>query len=174
MRQLLQGLMSVRIRYDRIAILLLSASPTMVFGQASVEAALAAGGAATAAAPARNVGKAVADTLKKTGRTLQKSDTKPQQQPAHPGAKPVVIAVQPEATKSDSPKEPAKAFEAPSGIEEGMEYIEVERRFGPPALKLITGSGDTTLCFEAKDLRVDVTVRNGKVIAVRMAGGPAV
>ena len=39
-------------------ILLLSASPTMVFEQASVEAALATGCAATAAAPARNVGKA--------------------------------------------------------------------------------------------------------------------
>ncbi len=159
------------IRYYRIAVLLVSPFPVFS-GQAAVEAALAAGGAATAAGRARKTGKAIADTLENTGQTLQQRDaSKPQAHTSGVRAKPIVVTVERSATPPGTML-PHKAFESPSGIEEGMDYSEVERRFGPPSLKLTAGSGDVTLCFTAKELTVDVTVRNGKVIAVRRASGP--
>ena len=158
--------------------LLLLVLPGLVAAQATVEYATGAARAATTAAPAQKAGKAIAGAFSNLNRVLQNADN------AEPAAQ---RATTPQSRR---PKEPVKSsalkpqsdsgaiqpkeetsFEDPSGIQEAMEYGEILHRFGPPSLKLTTGSGEETLNYTRKDVAVNAILRNGKVTNVQKTGG---
>jgi type IV secretory pathway TrbL component len=155
------------------SVFLLLALPCIIGAQATVEAALGAGRAASIT-PAQKMGKTIAGTFDKATRSLEKVErTKPAARSATGAsgsrAKPVVVTVQQSSGQAEASKLD-KAFENPSGIQQGMDYAEIERRFGPPSVTVTTAPGEETLCYIAKGLAVDVTLRNGKVTTVRRSG----
>lgn len=160
--------------------MLLFALPGMLAAQAMVENANGVGRAVTSTAPAQKTGKAIGGAFKSLSRTLEPAEAKSGS--ARSGAaKPAgriagtaparpknVVAVQPQLSLPDARAEASS--EDPSGIEKGMEYAEIVRRFGPPSLKLTTGPADETLSYARKNERVGVTLHNGKVASVQKAG----
>ena len=73
------------------------------------------------------------------------------------------------AAPKPEPK-PEPVYEDPAGIQKGMDSAEVERRFGPPALKL-TMAGEEVYSYTHKGAALDVTMRDGKVAVVRRSDG---
>jgi hypothetical protein len=143
-----------------------------------VETALGAGRAATSTAPAHKAGKSIAGAFESLGKTLEKSgEVKPAGGSARTApAASKKSAVAKSVTQSQvSPviAEPKAevSYEDPSGIQQGMDSVEVARRFGPPSLTLTTGPGEELLCYAKKGAALDVTMRNGKVAAVRRDDG---
>jgi hypothetical protein len=128
----------------------------IAFGQAAVEAGLGASRAATSTAPAKGLGKSmsgIAGSLDKalkpaqsrSDETISVADTVPA--PAAPAAP------------------PASKFEDPAGIEAGLTWAELVRRFGPPAMSM-TFDGEQSLSYPGKTGTFQVTVREGKVKSV--------
>lgn len=152
--------------------ILLFALPGMLTAQAMVETAIGVSRAATSTAPAQNAGKAIGAAFGSLSRTLDPSETKAgaakpaAAKPAAPSAKSASARPQ----KATAEPEPQVTFEDPSGIQKGMEYAEIVRRFGPPSLKLTTGPGEETLCYAKGNASVDVTMHDGKVASVQKAG----
>ena len=158
--------------------LLLVVLPGLVAAQATVEYATGAAVAATAVVPAQKAGKAIAGTFSTLNRVLQNADnsepaaqraTTPQsRRPQKP-----VKSSAPEPQSASAAIQPKEepSFEDPSGIQEAMEYGEILHRFGPPSLKLTTGSGEETLNYTRKDVVVNAILRNGKVTNVQKSGG---
>jgi hypothetical protein len=64
-----------------------------------------------------------------------------------------------------APPPPAPTYEDPTGIQVGMGYDELLRRFGPPTLEILTGPGTRSLDYDTKDGGVRVECQDGKVIA---------
>ncbi len=145
-----------------------------LLAQAVVEAAAGAARAATTAVPAQKVGKSINGAFDNLNRALQNS-TKPKSTTSSaatsPASAPAAAAITPVPVPAPSVLNSEVVFEDPSGIQEGMEYEEVTRRFGPPSLKLTTGPDQETLCYIKNVTSVDVTVRGGEVTAVQKTGG---
>jgi len=155
--------------------LLLFALPAVLAAQAAVEyAAGAARAATTTAAPAQSIGKSTGGAFDKLNRTLQdtqKTTPAPPKAASSRVAAPKSAAVQPVSVAPAPAPKPEVAYEDPSGIQEGIEYAEVIRRFGPPSLMVTAGQGQETLCYAQKDQNFDVTVLAGKVTSVQRTGG---
>jgi hypothetical protein len=132
-------------------------------GQAVVEAGLGAARAATTTGPAKGIGKSMSglsvalDKVLKQGQAV--SDEQP---PAATMAKPADKT--PSTTASASP-EPPPNWEDASGIERGLGYEELVRRFGPPAMA-ITNSAERSLTYRGKEGVFQVEVRDGVVVAI--------
>jgi hypothetical protein len=131
--------------------------PATAAGQAGVEAGLGAGGAAIATAPAKGIGKAMsglAGSLDKSVKAGQGAE----------GSKVPVTTVR----IYSSPKKAAPAvanWEDPSGIQTGLGYAELVRRFGPPAME-ITGEGAKSLTYLGKAGTFQLEVRDDKVSSI--------
>jgi hypothetical protein len=158
--------------------LLLVVLPGLVTAQATVEYATGAAVAATATVPAQKAGKAIAGAFSNLNRVLQNADnsepaaqraTTPQSRRPQQSAKASTPEPQSASGAIQAKEEPS--FEDPSGIQEAMEYAEILHRFGPPSLKLTTGSGEETLNYVRKDVVVNAILRNGKVASVQKTGG---
>ena len=172
--------------------LLLVVLPGLLAAQVAVEYATGAGRAATTAAPAQKVGKAVAGAITNLDRVLRNSQNP---KPAAPrvtarSKSAARRATPPQSLRQTSGKSQTLIFkptsvpgaiqpkadprlEDPSGIRESMEYGEILRRFGPPSLKLTTAEGEETLTYARNDLVVNAMLRNGKVATVQKTGGAA-
>ena len=161
--------------------LLFLAVPSTLAAQAAVEAAVGASRAVTTTSPAQGVGKGIAGAFDRLNHVLENTGkqtaapaqtvTPSQSVTRTPAARSQTrtAAVAPPA----APK-PEVTYEDASGIQEGLDSAALATRFGPPALKL-SGSGQETLCYIAKDgTNLDVTVRNGKVASVQKLGGNVV
>jgi hypothetical protein len=130
--------------------------------QATVEYGLGAARAATTTAPAAGLGKAMSglagslDKALKGGqpdsdtRTASKTTSVPSTRPANPAD-----------TASAATK-----FEDPGGIDAGLSYADVVRRFGPPNLE-ISGETGKTLTYSTKSGSFHVDVEDDKVTSVR-------
>lgn len=171
--------------------ILLFALPGMLAAQAAVESAMGMGRAATSTVPAQKAGQAISRAFDGLGRALEPAGAKSTAvKPAARSVKTTAAGPQKVAPKRAQPKvtsvsvfpppehpvlvpqpKPEVILEDPSGIEKGMEYAEIVRRFGPPSLTLTTGPGEETLCYAKKNASVDVTMHNGKVASVQKAGG---
>jgi hypothetical protein len=140
-------------------------------GQAMVEYGLGAGRAASSAAPAAGVKKAVGgvagslDKVLKTGQGSSESGS--------PGAPRVVGPTQAGATEQAGvdtpapvPAAPAKIYEDPSGIRAGMAKDELVRRFGPPTLEVVGASGGKVLTYSGKNGIIQLEMSNEKVALV--------
>jgi len=149
--------------------------------QAAIEYAAGAAAAASTAGAAKSAGKSVAGALEKLNRTLdQGSSAEPETAATAPRSKAAARRTTPaakaqRAATAAAPAAPAAAaapaFEDPWGIQEGMLYADVVRRFGPPSLALTTGPGEQTLSYMKNGASFDVKVSNGKVAAVPKSGG---
>jgi hypothetical protein len=157
----------------RLTLLFVLLSSNLI-AQAVVEAAAGAARATTTAVPAQNVGKSINGAFDNLNRALQntaKSKATTSSAATSPASAPVPAAVMPVSVPATAGPKADVTFEDPSVIQEGMEYAEVIKRFGPPSLKLTTGPDQETLCYTKNDTNVDVTVRSGKVAAVQKKGG---
>jgi hypothetical protein len=139
-------------------------------GQATVEAGLGAAGAVTTAAPAKGIGEALsglAGSLEKTvGDWQHDSDAKPGgmvtiSMPAKRAAP--VAKARPRSTHIPPP--PAQKWEDPSGIQAGLSYAEVVRRFGPPTMEIMDDEG-RSLSYSGKDGAFQVHVADDKVTSI--------
>jgi hypothetical protein len=135
-------------------------------GQATVEAGLGAARAATTTAPARGIGDAVsglAASLDKIVKAGQDSDAKSNGVTAVETIRYSSTAAK---TRSRSTsKSPAPNWEDPSGIQAGLAYGEMVRRFGPPALE-ITDEDGRALTYSGKNGAFQVLVRDDKVASI--------
>lgn len=125
-----------------------------VEAQTAVEAGLGAARAATTTAPAAGIGKSLhglAGSLEKTVKTERQTVTR--------------TTVHQRSDSAESAPAAAPKREDPSGIEAGLSYAELVRRFGPPAME-ITGELGTSLTYSGKAGTFQLEVRDGKVACV--------
>jgi len=156
--------------------MLMVALPGIVAAQATAETAVGESRAATMAAPAQKAGKAIAGAFDSLNRTLQGQENPNSTTGRSATPSPTHSRTKSAAVKQDSGSGVAEpkvetSNEDPSGIQEGMEYAQVEHRFGPPSLRITTGPGEELLCYARKSVRINVTVRDGKVAVVNKSGG---
>jgi hypothetical protein len=164
---------------------LVAVLPGLLAAQAAAEAAIGSAKAAVSTAPAAQAaGEVLGTGLSKLGQVFHETvgSTPTPQAPGRtpakrtvttPGAKRAVARrqSQPAAAEPAQPAPPAVAYEDPAAIKEGMEYSEVIRRFGPPAMKFTSGPGEEMLSYAKNEQSVDVQMRNGKVTSVHRIGG---
>jgi hypothetical protein len=142
----------------RIAIFLSLTVTGLVYGQAAVEAGLGASRAATSTAPAKGIGKSMsglAGSLDKALKPVQKEAAE-EATPA-PAPAPVVSAAKAAPVK--------QKFEDAGGIEVGLVYDELVRRFGPASMAMTLGA-ERSLSYAGKEGMFQVTVQDGKVKSV--------
>jgi hypothetical protein len=132
-------------------------------GQAVVEAGLGAARAATAAGPARGIGKSMSGLSVALDKVLKQGQRVADEQPLDAvAAKPAAKTAS--TTVSASP-EPSPNWEDPSGVEPGLGYEELVRRFGPPTMAITSAAG-RSLTYRGKDGVFQVEVRDGAVAAI--------
>jgi len=131
--------------------------------QATVESGLGAARAVTTTAPARGIGKSMSGLAGSLDKALKGGQQGSNEQPAAPAsARPAA------KTGSTSPKTsppPVVTWEDPSGIEPGLAYDELVRRFGPSSLA-ITAGAERSLTYPGKDGVFQVKVQDGVVTAI--------
>jgi hypothetical protein len=130
-------------------------------GQATVEAGLGAARAATSTAPAAGLGKAISGLAGSFNGALKGGQPDAD---ARPAVK--TLAAPAKTAGSDGAPAGAAKWEDPSGIEAGLSYDELVRRFGPPNLA-ITGDTGRTLTYAGKSGTFHVEVEEEKVTSVR-------
>ena len=64
---------------------------------------------------------------------------------------------------------PAHAYDDPRHIPVGIVYNDMVRRFGPPSMRVTDGPDRSSLSYATRKSRVQVEVRNGKVVSVEEA-----
>jgi hypothetical protein len=135
--------------------------PNPAAGQAAAEAGLGAARAATSTAPAAGIGKAMSglagslDKAIKAGSGSAGSAT---------GAT-TVTTVRMSPTPAKKTAAAAANWEDPNGIEAGLGYADLVRRFGPPAMEITSETG-TSLTYAGKAGMFQLEVRDGKVASV--------
>ena len=131
-------------------------------GQTAVEAGLGAARAATTAAPAKGIGKAMSGLAGSLEKTVQARRQSSDGLPAGAAtARTAAGTLSPSA--KDAPPD-APDWEDPSGIQTGIGYPELVRRFGP-ALE-ITDELGKSLTYSGKAGVFQVEVRDGKVTSI--------
>lgn len=152
-----------------LTFLLFAGFPLIVAGQTGVEYGLGAGRAATMTAPAGKLGKGISGALSGLEKTLKSGPTAAESKAgsssvSHPSAQAVP------KEEADATKAPAKAptYESAKGIQVGMGYEELIRRFGP-ALEITTGPGKKSIVYSGKDGDTQLEVLDGKVTSVETA-----
>ena len=134
--------------------------------QATVETGLGAARAVTSTAPAKGIGKSMSGLAGSLDKALKGGQESPSDQPAA-----VVPAKPATKTGSTSPKTspaPAASWEDPGGIEPGLTYDELVRRFGP-CFMAITAGAERSLSYRGKDGVFQVKVQDGVVASIENA-----
>ena len=152
--------------------------PALACAQAGVEYAAGAAAASTASAGAKAVGKSIAGALEKLNKNLDegtsasKSETVTPAPAARAKASPrkSTGTAKQQTAAAAAPATPPPSYEDPAGIQEGMPYADVMRRFGPPAIAMTTAPGEQTLSYAKSGAMLNVKVVNGKVTAVQKPG----
>lgn len=147
--------------------LLLAAVPVSLFGQAMAEHAAASGAAATVAAPMKSVGKSISSALNNAGKALDKTQAEPsRRRPArgsavhsHPRSTPPAQGVSVESPKV------FVSYEDPNGIQAGIAYEELLRRFGQPSMIITGEDGQQQMIYTRNGHTAEVLVRDGVVVS---------
>ncbi|MCX6633285.1 MAG: hypothetical protein NTW28_37290 [Candidatus Solibacter sp.] len=132
-------------------------------GQAAVEAVLGAARAATATAPAKGLGKSMSGLAGSLDKALKAGQQSSDAQPA--AATTTTPAPKTPSTAANTPPAPAPNWEDPSGIESGLNYEELVRRFGPSSMAITVGA-EKSLTYRGKDGAFQVKVQDGMVTAI--------
>lgn len=136
-------------------------------GQAAVEYGIGAAHAATTAAPAQGIGKAMSGLAGSLDKAVKAGQQASDGQPVaatntKTAAKTTAKTMSPSAHTSPPP---VQTWEDPSGIQTGLSYGELVRRFGPPALE-ISGEMGRFLTYSGKNRAFQLEVQDGKVTSV--------
>jgi hypothetical protein len=131
-----------------------------LYGQATVEAGLGAGRAATSTAPAAGIGKSIAGAFGSLNKTLNGSGQ------SGDAVKTEIVTVR--STPATSPKRSAKTYEPIAKAEVGLDYDDLIERFGPAALEVAGEGGAKKLTYPGKDGTTQVEIKEGKVSAVNL------
>jgi hypothetical protein len=135
--------------------------------QAAVESGLGAAHAATSAAPARSAAQGIADALDSLKKAVAAGSSMAPAASLSQPPSPHSTSIEP-APAAESP--PAKAgapeFEDPSHIQAGLEYAELLRRFGPPAISTIDEAGKTTFWYSNGVSSYQIELKDRKVVLV--------
>ena len=129
----------------------------VAYGQAAVEAGLGAARAATTTAPAKGLGKSMSGLAGSLDKALKAAPSKAESTVANtpsvnaPSAAPVPA--------------PVASWEDPGGIEPGLSYEDLVRRFGPSAMSITSGT-EKLLTYPGKDGMFQVKVQDGKVASI--------
>jgi len=131
--------------------------------QATVESGLGAARAVTTTAPARGIGKSMSGLAGSLDKVLKGGQQSSNEQPAAAvSAKP---ATRTGATSPKTSPPPVMNWEDPSGIEPGLAYDELVRRFGPSSMA-ITAGAERSLTYRGKDGVFQVKVQDGVVTSI--------
>ena len=131
--------------------------------QATVESGLGAARAVTTTAPARGIGKSMSGLAGSLDKVLKAGQQGSNEQPSS-----VVSAKPATSTGVASPKTPPPPvvnWEDPSGIEPGLAYDELVRRFGPSSMAITAGT-ERSLTYRGKDGLFQVKVQDGAVTSI--------
>ena len=139
-------------------------------GQAAAEAGLGAAGASTATAPSRGIGKSMSGLSDALQKALHPGEAAAEERPvpaatAKAHAKTTATGTPASASPATPPAVPAPTWEDAAGIEKGLAYEELVRRFGPPAMAITNGT-ERSLTYKGKDGMFQVEVRDGAVATV--------
>jgi hypothetical protein len=129
----------------------------IAYGQASVEAGLGAARAVTTTAPAKGLGKSMSGLAGSLDRALKAGPPK-----AESTASSSPSANAPAASTAPAP---VASWEDPGGIEPGLSYEDLVRRFGPSAMSITSGA-EKSLTYPGKDGMFQVKVQDGKVASI--------
>jgi hypothetical protein len=124
-------------------------------GQATVEAGLGAARAVTSTAPAKGLGKSMSGLAGSLDKALKAGPPKAQ----------ATVADIPSANTPSAAPAPVANREDPGGIEPGLSYEELVRRFGPAAMAITSGT-EKSLTYPGKDGMFQVKVQDGKVTSI--------
>jgi hypothetical protein len=127
--------------------------------QTVVEYGGAAGASANGAAHQQKTGKAIGGVWDKLNQTLQGAEASPKAQTA-----PRRAATR--AKKAAAPAAPPVVYESLSGIQPGIAYADLIRRFGPPAFEVTTGPHTKALTYAGKEGSIDIDMQDDAVIKV--------
>jgi hypothetical protein len=140
-------------------------------GQATVEAGLGAARAVTTTAPARGIGKSMSGLAGSLDKALKGGQTGSSEHSAGVvSAKPAAHSSTQAATKTESiptktSPTPAPNWEDPGGIETGLAYEDLVRRFGPSSMAITAGT-ERSLTYLGKDGIFQVKVQDGVVTSI--------
>lgn len=137
---------------------LLAAVPCVASAQAMVENALGAGRAAVSTAPMQGLSKSIGGVMGNLEKTLNKSLSSPEFQPAAPVRMAQLAVVAAPA--------PVVHYDDPKLIETGTVYGELVQRFGPAAVEITTGPAAKTLSYVSREGAYQVEVSDGKVTSI--------
>jgi hypothetical protein len=132
----------------------------IAYGQATVEAGLGAARAATSTAPAKGLGKSMSGLAGSLDKALKATPSK-----TASSATGIPSADSPSASTPSAAPAPAPSWEDPGGIEPGLSYEELVRRFGPSAMSITSGT-EKSLSYTGKAGMFQVTVQDGKVASI--------
>jgi hypothetical protein len=132
-------------------------------GQATVESGLGAARAVTTTAPARGIGKSMSGLAGSLDKALKGGQQGSNEQPA--AVVPAKPATKAGATSPKTSPPPVVNWEDPSGIEPGLAYDELVRRFGPSSMA-ITAGAERSLTYRGKDGVFQVKVQDGVVTSI--------
>lgn len=127
--------------------------------QTVVEYGGAAGASANGAAHQQKTGKAIGGVWNRLNQTLQGTEASPRTT-----ATPRRAATK--SKKTASPAAPPVVYESLSGIQPGIAYADLVRRFGPPAFEVTTGPHTKALSYTGKEGSIDVDMQDDAVIKV--------
>jgi len=139
--------------------------------QATLEYGLGAAHGSMSAAPATSVG-GIFGGLEKLFNSAVKpnSEAGPAAKPAAPArkaaAKPTPAAAAIKVPRQEPALSPKPRWEDPAGIQTGMSYADVVRRFGPPALA-ITGDQGRLLTYSGQSGPLQLQVQDEIVISIQ-------
>lgn len=68
------------------------------------------------------------------------------------------------------PDQPPAKYEALNLIQVGMEYEELVRRFGPPAMSFTDGESSKKLNYRSTEGTLEIEILEGKVTSIRKPG----
>ena len=118
----------------------------------------AAGASANAAAQQQKTGKAIGGVWNKLNQTLQGAAETPKTQTVRRAAV--------RSKKPAAPAAPSVVYESPAGIQTGMAYADLLRRFGPPSFEVTTGPHTKALSYAGKEGNIDIDVQDDAVTKV--------
>ena len=142
-------------------------------GQVAVEAGIGSATSATGAAGSRSVGTSIGGIMSNLDRILRPAGSAASKTDSAAPASKTAARRRPAANttaviEKDTPAviPPPPSFEDAAQIEKGIGYEELLRRFGPPAIKIATGSDAQTMSYASNGSVVQVEVQGGTVISV--------
>jgi hypothetical protein len=144
----------------RSIVVLWLATAGAAYGQATVEAGLGAARAATSTAPAKGLGKSMSGLAGSLDKALKATPSKAASSAADIPSASTASASTPSAAPAPSP-----SWEDPGGIEPGLSYEELVRRFGPSSMSITSGS-EKSLTYPGKGGVFQVRVEDGKVTSI--------